>query len=115
MTTPASNIRAATALAVAIVAVATVFPAASAQAADAEVQIDQFTFAPQRLTVKAGTTVTWINDDDIPHTIVETQGKFYSPALDTEDKYAFVFDVPGTYDYFCGLHPHMKGKVVVTQ
>ncbi len=54
------------------------------------------------------------NDDDIPHSIVETTGKFHSPALDTEDKFSFTFDKAGSYEYFCGLHPHMKGKVVVT-
>jgi amicyanin len=113
MTTPASNIRAATALAVAMVAVATVFPAVSAQAANAEVQIDQFTFAPPRLTVKAGTTVTWINDDDIPHTVASSSKLFKSKALDTNDKFSFTFTTPGSYEYFCSLHPHMTGAVVV--
>lgn|SRR5262245_228555 len=113
MTTPASNIRAATALAVAMVAVATVFPAVSAQAANAEVQIDQFTFAPSRLTVKAGTTVTWINDDDIPHTVASSSKLFKSQALDTTDKFSFTFTTPGSYEYFCSLHPHMTGTVVV--
>ena len=113
MTTPASNIRAATALAVAMVAVATVFPAVSAQAANAEVQIDQFTFAPPRLSVKAGTTVTWINDDDIPHTVASSSKLFKSKALDTNDKFSFTFTTPGTYAYFCSVHPHMTGTVVV--
>ena len=113
MTTPASNIRAATALAVAIVAVATVFPAASAQAADAEVQIDQFAFAPQRVTVKAGTTVTWINDEDIPHTVASSTKLFKSNALDTKDKFSFTFTTAGAYEYFCSLHPHMTGTIVV--
>ena len=113
MTTIASHIRVATALAVAVFAVTAAFPAAPAQAADAEVQIDQFAFAPQRVTVKAGTTVTWINDDDIPHTIASSTKLFKSTALDTEDKFSFTFATPGTYDYFCSLHPHMTGTVVV--
>ena len=113
MTTRASNMCAATALAVAMFAVATAFPAASAQAADKEVQIDQFAFAPQRLTVKAGTTVTWINDDDIPHTVASSSKLFKSRALDTNDKFSFTFTTPGSYEYFCSLHPHMTGTVVV--
>jgi plastocyanin len=87
---------------------------AAAPPAETKVTIDNFTFKPEVITIPMGTKLEWENDDDIPHTIVETQGKFHSPALDTEDKYAFTFAVPGTYDYFCGLHPHMKGKVVVT-
>ena len=114
MTTPASNIRAATALAVAIVAVATVFPAASAQAADAEVQIDQFTFAPQRLTVKAGTTVTWTNDDDINHTVTSDDGAtFDSGAFGHGLTFSFTAGQPGTYTYKCSIHPFMKGTIVV--
>ena len=86
--------------------------ASAAQAEELEVKIDNFTFAPQKLTVKAGTTVTWINQDDIPHTVVST-GHFRSKALDTDDKYSFTFTTPGTFQYFCGLHPHMQGTVVV--
>ena len=78
-----------------------------------EVKIDNFTFAPQRITVKAGTTVTWINEDDIPHTVVANQKAFKSKVLDTDDKYTFTFTTAGTYDYFCSLHPHMTGSVVV--
>ena len=78
-----------------------------------EVKIDNFTFAPQRITVKAGTTVTWINEDDIPHTVVANQKAFKSKVLDTDDKYTFTFTTAGTYDYFCSLHPHMTGTVVV--
>ena len=113
MTTIASHIRVATALAVAVFAVTAAFPAAPAQAADAEVQIDQFAFAPQRVTVKAGTTVTWINDDDIPHTIASSTKLFKSTALDTEDKFSFTFTTAGAYEYFCSLHPHMTGTIVV--
>jgi amicyanin len=83
-----------------------------ARAADLQVKIDNFTFGPQKLTVKVGDTVTWVNEDDIPHTVVST-GHFRSKALDTEDKYSFTFTAPGTFEYFCGLHPHMQGSIVV--
>jgi amicyanin len=85
----------------------------AAMAADAAVKIDNFTFDPPRLIVKAGTTVTWHNDDDIPHTVVASEKAFRSKTLDTEDKYAFTFTTPGTYEYFCSLHPHMTGTIVV--
>jgi amicyanin len=78
-----------------------------------EVKIDNFTFAPQRVTVKAGTTVTWTNEDDIPHTVVANQKAFKSKVLDTDDKYTFTFTTAGTYDYFCSLHPHMTATIVV--
>ena len=100
-------------LAVAVFAAAAALPAASAPATDAEVDIDQFTFLPQRITVKAGTTVTWSNEDDVPHTVASSSKVFKSKALDTADKFSFTFTTPGTYDYFCSLHPHMTGAVVV--
>jgi plastocyanin len=103
----------ATALAVAMLAVAAAFPGASAQAAGPEVDIDQFTFTPQHVTVKTGTTVTWINDDDVPHTVASSTKFFKSKALDTKDKFSFTFTTPGTYEYFCSLHPHMTGAIVV--
>jgi plastocyanin len=103
MTTIASNIRVATALAVAVLTAAIAFPAASARAAEMEVKIDNFTFAPQRLVVKAGTTITWINDDDIPHTVASSTKLFKSNALDTKDKFSFTFTTPGAYEYFCSL------------
>jgi plastocyanin len=87
--------------------------AVAAAPGETHLTIDNFTFRPDAITVPVGTNITWQNDDDIPHSIVETTGKFHSPALDTEDKYSFTFDRAGTYEYFCGLHPHMKGKVVV--
>ena len=87
--------------------------ASSAWAADAAVMIDNFTFNPPRLTVKAGTSVTWINEDDIPHTVVATGKQFRSKVLDSEEKYSFTFTAPGTYEYFCSLHPHMTGTIVV--
>ena len=77
------------------------------------VTIDNFVFNPQRVTVKAGTTVTWTNDDDIPHTVVASNRAFKSKVLDTNDKFSFTFTTPGTYEYFCSLHPHMTGTIVV--
>jgi plastocyanin len=78
------------------------------------VSIDNFTFAPQALTVKAGTTVTWTNKDDIPHGIAWAKNAFTkSKALDTDDSYSFTFTTPGTYQYFCYIHPHMTGTLVV--
>ena len=79
---------------------------------DAAVKIGNFTFGPQELKVKAGTTVTWTNEDDIPHTVV-SPNNFRSKPLDSEDKYSFTFTTPGTYKYFCSLHPHMTGTIVV--
>jgi amicyanin len=77
------------------------------------VTIDNFVFTPPELTVAVGTTVKWVNHDDIPHTVVEKNKSFRSKALDTDDSYSFTFASAGTYDYFCGLHPHMQGKIVV--
>jgi plastocyanin len=82
-------------------------------AAAAAVAIDNFTFNPQSITVKAGTTVTWTNKDDIPHAVAATDRSFRSKTLDTEDRYAFTFTTPGTFSYFCSLHPHMTGTIVV--
>ena len=117
MTKIARHIRFAAALAVAAFAVAATLPAASARAAETEVKIevkiDNFAFAPQRIVVQAGTTVTWTNADDAPHTVVSTTKLFKSSALDTEDKFSFTFATPGTYEYFCSLHPHMTGTVLV--
>jgi plastocyanin len=78
-----------------------------------EITIDNFTFTPKELTVAVGTTVKWVNHDDIPHTIVEKNTTFRSKALDTDDSYSFTFTSAGTFDYFCGLHPHMVGQVIV--
>jgi len=79
----------------------------------ASATIDNFTFNPQRLTVKAGTTVTWKNQDDIPHTVTSSTRLFKSKALDTDDGFSFIFNEPGAYEYFCSLHPHMTGSIVV--
>jgi plastocyanin len=78
----------------------------------AEVKIDNFSFGPATLTVPVGTTVTWMNRDDIPHTVVSTDGAFKSKVLDTDDKFSFTFNKPGEYTYFCSVHPKMTGKVV---
>jgi plastocyanin len=87
---------------------------ASAQTPATAVSIHNFTFNPQTVTVKAGTTVTWTNKDDIPHGIAATNNAFKrSQALDTDDSYSFTFTTPGTYQYFCYVHPHMTGTIVV--
>ncbi len=78
-----------------------------------EVLIDNFTFTPAELTVERNATVTWINHDDIPHTVKDTQKRFLSPTLDTDEKFSFTFKEPGTYDYFCTIHNHMTGKIIV--
>jgi amicyanin len=81
----------------------------------AEVKIDNFSFAPATIMVSAGTTVTWTNRDDIPHTVVSTDEAkaFKSKVLDTDEKFSFTFAKAGTYPYFCSIHPKMTGKVVV--
>jgi plastocyanin len=83
--------------------------------ANANVGIAKFTFTPAALTVKSGETVTFENHDSAIHSIVGVGGNFRSKPLDTDDKFSFTFDKPGEYSYFCGLHPFMKGKVVVVQ
>ena len=85
----------------------------NAKAADPQVKIANFTFEPPVLTVKVGTTVTWVNDDDIPHLVSEKDGKFRSSALDTDATFSQTFKDAGTVEYFCVLHPHMTGKIVV--
>jgi amicyanin len=84
-----------------------------AQSPASAVSIDNFTFNPQKLTVKAGTTVTWTNKDDIPHAIAAVDKEFKSKVLDTDNGFSFTFTTPGSYDYFCSLHPHMTGTIVV--
>ena len=87
--------------------------AKTAQPATAEVKVDNFSFGPATLTVAVGTTVTWTNRDDIPHTIVSTDKVFKSKVLDTDEKFSFTFAKPGTYPYFCSIHPKMTATVVV--
>jgi plastocyanin len=78
----------------------------------ARVSIDNFSFMPKEITVTKGTTVTWVNHDDVPHTVV-SGGAFRSKALDTDDTFSFVFTEAGSYSYFCSVHPMMVGKVTV--
>lgn len=82
-------------------------------ATTAEVKIDNFSFGPQTLTVPVGSTVTWTNRDDIPHTVVSTDDVFKSKVRDTDEKFSYTFTKPGTYAYYCSIHPKMTGKVVV--
>jgi plastocyanin len=82
-------------------------------AEEIHVAIDNFTFKPQQVTVKAGDTVVWTNGDDIPHTATSTTRAFNSKALDTNESFSFTFTTPGSFSYFCALHPHMTGSVVV--
>jgi plastocyanin len=86
----------------------------AAKGAETTIGIDNFAFAPAETTVKAGTRVRFVNHDDIPHTVVLADGKARSKALDTDDSYVYVFDKPGDFVYFCGLHPQMKGEIKVT-
>ena len=80
-----------------------------------EIGIDNFNFTPPTLTVAKGTKVTWINNDDVPHLIVNVQNRFkQSSVLDTDQKFNVTLTTPGTYDYFCSLHPKMQGKIIVT-
>jgi plastocyanin len=84
-----------------------------APAKNVEIKIDNFSFAPGTFTVAAGTTVTWINHDDIPHTVVSTDGVFKSKVMDTDEKFSYTFTKAGTYPYFCSVHPKMTGTIVV--
>jgi plastocyanin len=79
---------------------------------NAEVKIDNFSFGPAAITVPVGATVTWTNRDDIPHTVVSEDKLFKSKVLDTDEKFSYTFSKPGTYPYFCSIHPKMTGKVV---
>ncbi|WP_050626217.1 MULTISPECIES: cupredoxin domain-containing protein [Bradyrhizobium] len=96
---------------IAVVA-AMLLPVTAARAEDVAVHIDNFSFAPNPLDVKVGTTVTWTNRDDIPHTVV-CAGKFRSKTMDTDGTFSFTFTEPGEYKYFCSLHPHMTGSIKV--
>ena len=84
-----------------------------AQPAATAVNIGNFTFGPKTLTVPVGTTVTWTNGDDVPHTVRATDGAFASKPLDTGDKFSVTFKTAGEHSYFCSIHPMMTGKVIV--
>ncbi len=88
---------------------------AAARAGVSQVTIDNFAFTPAEITVSPGTTVTWLNRDDIPHTVTDAADPraFKSPPLDTGDSFSHTFAAPGTYRYFCSLHAHMQGTIVV--
>jgi amicyanin len=88
------------------------FGAVAAEEANV-VTIDNFSFTAPELTVAVGTTVKWVNHDDIPHNVVAANKAFRSKPLDTDDAYSFTFASAGSYDYFCGLHPKMQGKIIV--
>ena len=81
--------------------------------ANVAIKIDNFVFGPQAITVPVGTTVTWTNSDDIPHTVVSTEGAFKSKVIDTDEKFSYTFTKAGTYPYYCAIHPKMTGQVVV--
>jgi plastocyanin len=87
--------------------------AVQAGAQAAAIQIDNFHYTPPSLVVAPGTTVTWTNADDSPHTVREKDGKFKSAALDTDDTFSQTFTASGEYEYFCSIHPYMTGKIVV--
>jgi plastocyanin len=86
--------------------------AQQAPAKNVEIKIDNFSFAPGTFTVAVGTTVTWINHDDIPHTVVSTDGVFKSKVMDTDEKFSYTFTKAGSYPYFCSVHPKMTGTIV---
>ena len=88
--------------------------AATVTTAPQVVHIANFTFAQPLIGVKQGTTVTWVNDDDIPHTVTALDKSFKSTVLDTGERFSFTFAKPGQFAYFCSLHPHMTGKVIVS-
>jgi plastocyanin len=88
---------------------------AATQPSGPSVSIDNFTFSPSVITVHAGTTVTWVNHDDVPHTVTANDKGFASKTLDTDDRFSHVFTAPGTYPYYCAVHKHMTGQVIVTK
>lgn len=100
--------------AVALLAVCLVSLAAAADAPPgARIEIKDFMFTPMQLKTQVGVAVTWVNQDDEPHTIVSDTGLFRSSALDTGDEFSFRFETPGTYHVFCSIHPQMKATIVV--
>lgn len=103
------------AIAFAVAGTSTAYAAAGDQpsASEISIKIDNFSFTPATVNIPVGTTVRWTNADDIPHTVVSDDKAFKSKALDTDDQFAFTFAKPGTYTYFCGLHPKMTAKIVV--
>ncbi|HEX4604001.1 MAG TPA: cupredoxin family copper-binding protein [Candidatus Angelobacter sp.] len=78
-----------------------------------EIKIDNFVFSPNTVTIPAGSTVHWTNHDDIPHNVVSDDKSFKSKVMDTDESFSYTFAKPGTYNYFCSIHPKMTGKIVV--
>jgi plastocyanin len=89
------------------------FRSATPLSGDATIKIDNFSFTPSEITIKTGAKVTWTNADDVPHTIRSVDDKFGSKALDTGDQFSFTFTQPGTYEYFCSVHPKMTARIIV--
>jgi plastocyanin len=108
---------AAIALPIAVVAILILQPTRArseeSKSSPTQISVDNFTFAPNTLTVPVNSTVSWVNKDDVPHVIASNDGLFKSKALDTGDKYSFTFNKVGTYAYYCSVHPKMVGKIVV--
>jgi Icc protein len=92
-----------------------VFAAIATPTQVSEVAIDNFKFAGPTITVPVGATVTWTNRDDVPHNVVSTDHAFKSPVLDTDQKFSHMFETPGTFKYYCSLHPRMTGQIVVNR
>ena len=88
-------------------------PQPAAATNEAEISIQAFQFVPAILTVKAGTAITWVNHDEEPHNVVSPERVFRSKAIDGGEKFTVVLDKPGTYNYLCAVHPHMRGKIIV--
>jgi plastocyanin len=99
--------------AAAVAALVPAIRATPAGAAESMVSIDNFTFSPTPLTIARGATVTWVNQDDIPHSIYCESLNLHSHPLDTGDRFSHRFDQPGTFDYICAIHPHMRGQIIV--
>jgi plastocyanin len=103
-----------TSIALASICPLAIAPAGADEAAAGTiVMAKDFMFAPTSLTIRSGSTVTWTNHDDEPHTVVSTTGLFRSAALDTNESFSFRFEKPGTYQYACSIHPRMVGTIVV--
>ncbi len=88
-------------------------PRAARSGAPEPVKIDNFSFQPSTVTVPAGTTLSWVNRDEVPHNIVDVDKKYKSGVLDTGDRFSHTFDTAGTYNYYCSIHPRMTGRVIV--
>lgn len=88
-------------------------PGAKPATKEIRIEIKDFSFQPKLVTISAGSKVTWVNKDEEPHTVVSTDKTFLSKALDTDDTFTFTFDKPGTYEYFCSVHPRMVAKIIV--